>query len=173
MKEVRWEISEKSYPMWFRMREESSEVAGIEQEKIYYKDYMISWQTHHAYHTFRAYTYTKGCEKSINDNSYPSRYPKEQLYAFFLEIVQASTWVQLQNLRSERNWTAKRVKLRSWFLLPKLPHSLIVDSAFPAVGYCIRVFWIHWCPTCWATYHNTSTCIWPVRLYPYLKQVEM
>ncbi len=42
MKEVRWEISEKSYPMWFRMREESSEVAGIEQEKIYYKDYMIS-----------------------------------------------------------------------------------------------------------------------------------
>ncbi len=43
MKEVRWEISEKSYPMWFRMREESSEVAGIAQEKIYYKEvYVIS-----------------------------------------------------------------------------------------------------------------------------------
>ncbi len=84
MKEVRWEISGNSYPMLFKMREESSEVAGIEQEKIYYKEvYVIRRQTHHAYHTFRACTYTKGCGKSINNNSYPSRYPKEQLYAFF------------------------------------------------------------------------------------------
>jgi hypothetical protein len=84
MKEVRWEMSEKSYPMLFRMREESSKVAGIVKEKIYYKEvYVIRRQTHHAYHTFQAYTYTKGCGKSINNNLYPSRYPKEQLYALF------------------------------------------------------------------------------------------